>query len=129
MSRYDKYPLHSAVTARDVSAVQAALRTGSKVNQANDKGLTPLMCAALVNCRPCVEELLVNGADVRCGHQLRSSETAALRDRVLTAASLACRAQPGRHCACPRCAARAAVTDRGARAQNGLALTACANAG
>jgi ankyrin repeat protein len=65
MSRYDKWPLHTAATARDLNAAQAALRNGCKVDQPNETGLTPLMCAALVNCRPMTEELLANGADVR----------------------------------------------------------------
>jgi ankyrin repeat protein len=65
MSRYDKWPLHTAATARDLNAAQAALRGGCKVDQPNETGLTPLMCAALVNCRPMTEELLANGADVR----------------------------------------------------------------
>ena len=66
MSRYDKWPLHTAATARDLNAAQEALRTGAKVNQPNEAGITPLMCAALVNCRPMTEELLANGADIRC---------------------------------------------------------------
>ena len=72
MSRYDKWPLHTAATARDLNAAQAALRNGSKVNQPNEAGLTPLMCAVLVNCRPMTEELLANGADVRCVQPLQA---------------------------------------------------------
>jgi ankyrin repeat protein len=59
-------PLHDACMARDLLAVQAAIRTGHGVNKVNEAGVTPLMCAALVNCRETAEELLTQGATVGC---------------------------------------------------------------
>jgi ankyrin repeat protein len=90
MSRYEKWPLHAAATQRDLSAAQAAMRNGSKVNQPNDAGLTPLMCAALVNCRPMTEELLANGADVRrVASGVQAAAVLLARGRVLTAGTRA----------------------------------------
>jgi ankyrin repeat protein len=58
-------PLHDACVARDLTGVQVALRAGYKVDAPNDAGITPLMCAAVVNCAETVKELLEFGASVR----------------------------------------------------------------
>lgn len=59
-------PLHDACLQRNLTGLQAALRAGYPVNAPNEAGVSPLMCAALVNCKEVTQELLDNKAFVGC---------------------------------------------------------------
>jgi ankyrin repeat protein len=68
--------LHLAAQAGDVSAIDAALKSGDDVNQADGHGMTPLLYAAATPNVSVVEHLLDKGADPN--HMAHDGETALL---------------------------------------------------
>jgi ankyrin repeat protein len=65
-------PLHDACLARDMVALQSALRKGYKVDSETEAGVTPLMCAAMVSCCETLEELFSYGANAKCAPRARA---------------------------------------------------------
>jgi ankyrin repeat protein len=65
LMQYDPYPLHSAVTRRDVYFIRELLELGHEIDKSDDKGVAPLHRA--INCKDpleIVEMLVQKGADL-----------------------------------------------------------------
>src|SRR5262245_17167336 len=56
--------LYSAIRGNDLAALRALLKDPANVNLKDDRGMTPLMCAAFAGSSDAMKLLLDNGADV-----------------------------------------------------------------